>query len=196
MTYPEVKLYVDPVCPFAWTAYQWLVEVEASRPIRFDLCIMSLAILNDGTKGYPLEEQRGLDSAWRPVRVAAALQRDRGQGGLRAYFHAFGRAFHDQGVRPRDEAIRVALHEVDGMYALSAADDSGFDLDVKDSHDAGVEPVGLPGGTPTLHIDGKAFFGPVLSTVPSGEDALEMFESIRVLIRSEAFSEVRRARPE
>lgn len=77
MAPPEVKLFVDPVCPFAWTAYQWLVDVEASHRIYFDVRIMSLAILNDGSKGYPPEDQRGLDSAWRPVRVAAALELER-----------------------------------------------------------------------------------------------------------------------
>lgn len=118
MTPPEVKLFVDPVCPFAWTAYQWLVNVEASRRICFDVRIMSLAILNDGSKGYPPEDQRGLDSAWRPVRVAAALELERGQSGLRCYFQAFGKAFHDARIRPRDEALRAALREVGGMHAL------------------------------------------------------------------------------
>lgn len=191
---PEVKLFVDPVCPFAWTAYQWLVDVEASHRIYFDVRIMSLAILNNGSKGYPPEDQRGLDSAWRPVRVAAALELERGQSGLRSYFQAFGQAFHDTGIRPRDEALRAALREVDGMHALPAADDPNLDSEVRRSHDAGVQPVGLPGGTPTLHIDGKAFFGPVLSFPPTGSEALRIFESIRVLIRNEAFSEVRRAR--
>jgi len=196
MRRPKVDLFVDPVCPFAWIAYRWLHEVEEQRDIEFSLRIMSLAILNDGTKGYPPEEQRGLDSAWRPVRVAAALERRRGQEGLRAFFEAFGQAFHAAGTRPRDTALRDAVRQVGAADALEAADVPDYDGAIRESHAAGIGPVGIPGGTPTLHLDGAAFFGPILNAVPTRVEALEMFDGTRLLARNPQFSELKRARPE
>lgn len=191
----KVDLFADPVCPFAWIAYRWLVEVEESREVELSLRLMSLAILNDGTKGYQPEEERGLDSAWRPVRVAAAVEAARGQDGLRGFFAAFGLAFHVEKVRPRDVAIRVALEEVAAPEAIAAADETLYDVAIHESHDLGVEPVGLPGGTPILHLDGAAFFGPVLNATPVGAEALEMFDGARLLAKNPQFSEMKRARP-
>ncbi|SDF45907.1 hypothetical protein SAMN05216377_10518 [Pseudonocardia oroxyli] len=62
-----VEIFVDPVCPFAWIAYEWIREVERQREIEVRLRIMSLAVLND-----EVESERGRDSAWRPVRVGIA----------------------------------------------------------------------------------------------------------------------------
>lgn len=192
----RVQLFADPVCPFAWIGYRWLCVVEDHRDIELSLQIMSLAILNDGTRGYPPEEKRGLDSAWRPVRVAAAVEAQRGSDGLRDFFEAFGQVFHVENTRPRDAALREALRRVDAAHALPAADVTDYDAVVRESHSRGIEPVGLPGGTPTIHIDGAAFFGPILSAVPAKEEALAVFDGTRLLASNPQFSELKRRRPE
>ena len=190
----KVDLYVDPVCPFAWIAYGWLREVEAQRTIELSVRIMSLAILNDGREGYEPEAKRGLDSAWRPVRVAAAVEEHLGQAGLREYYAAFGRLFHVERVRPRDEVIRRALEEVGMSHLIDAADTTQYDEAVRKSHEAGMQPVGLDVGTPTIHVDGVAFFGPILSAGPRGQDALDMFDGTILIARNPHFSELKRTR--
>lgn len=190
-----VRLYMDPACPFAWISYQWLREVERQREVDFSVQIMSLAILNDGTKGYPPEEDRGEESAWRPVRVAAAVEREHGQLGLRSFLETFGQTFHVEGVRPRTAALKTTLGRIDADSLINAADDPAWDSVVRESHSAGVDAVGLPGGTPILHVDDCAAFGPIVNAPPRGAAALELFDGTRALLSNPQFSELKRARP-
>ncbi|WP_232661907.1 mycothiol-dependent nitroreductase Rv2466c family protein [Pseudonocardia sp. TRM90224] len=189
-----VDCYIDPVCPFAWIAFCWLRQVEPERDLDLRVRIMSLAVLNEGREGHPREETRGLDSAWRPVRVAAAVQARFGQSGLRSYFETFGQLFHVDRVRPRDEVIRQTLHQLQADDLYTAADSTNYDESVRQSHNAGMEPVGLDVGTPTIHVDGVSLFGPVLTSIPKGRDALDLFDGTLLIARNQSFCELKRAR--
>lgn len=191
---PKVELYVDPVCPFAWIASRWLLEVEQHREVTLSFRLMSLAILNDGREGFPAESERGLDSAWRPVRVGAAILDERGEIGLRKYLTGFGRRFHPLGVRPRDRVLRETLGELGAEHLYIAADSSMYDEAVRRSHEAGLGPVGLDVGTPTVHIDNVAFFGPILEAIPRREEALQVFDGALSLARYPHFYELKRTR--
>jgi 2-hydroxychromene-2-carboxylate isomerase len=179
----QVEIYVDPVCPFAWIGYEWITEVQRHRDLDVELRFMSLAVLNAEDAA-----EKGPESAWRPVRVGAALAE------LRPFYEAFGRAYHVRRVRPRDRALREALAEIDATDLLPAADDPSYDAAVRTSHDAGTAPVGLEVGTPTFHVGGAAFFGPVLSAVPRGQAAVDLFDGALLLARNPHFSELKRTR--
>ncbi|ANY06735.1 mycothiol-dependent nitroreductase Rv2466c family protein [Pseudonocardia sp. HH130630-07] len=194
-TVPQVDLFVDPVCPFAWIAFRWLTEqVQPARDLDLRVRLMSLAVLNEGRADHRPEGERGEESAWRPVRVGTALRRSRGEPGVREFVRAFGDRYHQERVRPRDPALRAALDDVGAPELHAFADDPAHDDEVRAEHAAGQDPVGDDVGTPVLHVDGTAFFGPVLGAVPRGQEALDAFDGAVLLARNPRFFELKRTR--
>ncbi|WP_433798916.1 mycothiol-dependent nitroreductase Rv2466c family protein [Actinomycetospora sp. CA-084318] len=184
-----MRLYVDPVCPFAYVALCWLEEVVAQRSVDLEVRLMSLAVLGEADADRGPESARGTESAWRPVRVGVAVG-DR----LPEFVSRFGALYHREGVRGRDEVLRRVLTAMDLLPLWSAADDASLDAEVRRSHDEGMAAVGLDVGTPVVHVDGVAFFGPVLGAIPRGRAALEVFDGAVALARSPGFSELKRTR--
>jgi len=73
-------------------------------------------------------------------------------------------------------------------------DDSSYDDAIAASHERGMSQVGNEVGTPTIAFEGRAFFGPVISKAPKGEDAGRLWDAFVTLSAFEHFSELKRAR--
>jgi len=186
--------WFDPICPWAWMSSRWMLEVEQVRDVSVRWHVMSLAYLNEG-RDLPESYQELMAQAWGPVRVVIAAAAAHGDDVVLPLYTALGTRFHLE-QRPKDRAtIEDALAEVglptDLADAMTATD---FDEQLKKSHHAGMDQVGMDVGTPVISVDGVAFFGPVVSPTPRGEAAGRLWDGVLLVAGTDGFFELKRSR--
>ncbi|MBS4752661.1 DsbA family protein [Nocardioides sp. zg-ZUI104] len=199
-TLDRADFWFDPLCPFAWITSRWVLEVEKVRDIEVVWHVMSLAYLNKD-RDLPEEYRAMMAPAWGPVRVLLAAQQRYGAKVLLPLYDAFGQRIHLEGRKLHEEpdGARGLIAEVLAEVGLEpdlieAAGDSSYDEAVAASHHEGMDAVGDDVGTPTIHINGSAFFGPVLSKIPRGEDAGRLWDGCVAVAAFPYFYELKRSR--
>ncbi|MCU1490390.1 MAG: DSBA-like thioredoxin domain protein [Acidimicrobiaceae bacterium] len=190
-----VDFWFDPICPWAWIASRWMLEVEKVRPVSVRWHVMSLAYLNADKEGLSEQYRQALADAWGPVRTCIAAEQTEGSQVLLPLYTALGERFHLRGEPRSVETIAAALDEVGLPTSLAeAATSTKWDEELQRSHHEGMDQVGYEVGTPVISVEGVAFFGPVMSPIPRGEAAATLFDGVLAVAGTDGFFELKRSR--
>ncbi|MGP4084983.1 mycothiol-dependent nitroreductase Rv2466c family protein [Streptomyces sp. KR55] len=200
----RVDFWFDPLCPWAWMTSRWVLEVEKVRDIEVHWHIMSLAVLNEDKLDELPEEYREMlaKTAWQPARVVTAAWQKHGGEVLGPLYTALGTRFHNRGEGPTRESVAAALAEVDlpaDLIDYFDQEDFEFDAQLRASHKEGIDKVGQEVGTPVISVPGPdgtevAFFGPVVTPAPKGEEAARLWDGTLAVASVPGFYEIKRTR--
>ncbi len=201
----DLHFYFDPVCPFAWITSKWVRTVAAQRDYLVDWRFISLRQVNahlDYDTHFPPEYEAGHTAGLKLLRVAAQVREEHGRDAVGALYAAYGTRLFEVSPGP-DIASEIgpfvatclADAELPGHLA-TAVDDASYDVVIQDETDEALRLTGKDVGTPIVHVDppaGVAFFGPVISRLPSDAEAIELWDHVIGLVRFPGFAELKRS---
>ncbi|WP_227878345.1 DsbA family protein [Arthrobacter dokdonensis] len=195
---PETAdFWFDPTCPYAWVTSRWIGEVEQVRNISVRWHVMSLSVLNEHKEDISDAYKAHIARAWGPVRVIVAAAAAHGQEVIKPLYDAMGTQIHVHGNGDLSDVVDKALAEV-GLPAelAAAATTDAHDASLRASHEEGISQVGQEVGTPIVAFNGTAFFGPVITRIPRGEEAGKLWDATLTLAGFPYFFEIKRTRTE
>lgn len=186
--------WFDPSCPYTWLTSRWLLEVEKVRPVEVHWRLMSLSVLNEGRDDDPEGDSEGY--LWVPVRVCAAVLEGYGQEALARFYTAMWTAGRERGQEWPDslhDALTAAGLPLD---LAEAGASTAHDEAIRASHAEGIGLIGDHVGTPVVAVTGTGgervvFFGPVISQVPTGEEAGRLWDGTLLVAGTPAFHELK-----
>lgn len=215
----DIEFFFDPMCPFAWITSRWVVEVAEQRDLDVTWRFISLAILNqDNIAQMEADLAAGVDPSLPPqyrdlvhhgsrlLRIAAAVREQGGNDAVAAFYTATGELLHPggrsgllwQGEHPGDlegDAVAAA-----GLPAelVAAADDPAFDAIVAEETELALSRTGRDVGTPIITFDTQrpdeaSLFGPVISRIPRGEEAVALWDAVAFVARTPGIAEFKRS---
>lgn len=204
----KVTFYFDVSCPFCWVTSRWIKEVEKVRDIEVEWKPMSLSVLNEGRDELPEDYKFMMQCNWTPARLFNAVFSQDGQEAVDKLYTALGTKIHNENRIDRhahvdepehafDELIKEALAEV-GLpeERLAQALTTEFDELMRENHAEAMKEVGNDVGTPVVKLNDVAFFGPVLTRIPRGEEAGKIFDGAVAVASYPYFFEIKRSRTE
>ena len=172
-----VDFWFDPVCPWAWISSRWLLHAAEVRDISPSFHVMSLSVLNEGRE-VPEKYQELYPAALKLVRCLIAAEQAHGNEVLLPLYTALGNRLHLEQRKDYDAVLA----------------ESAFDEALRLSHHQGMDPVGMEVGTPVIHVGDIAFFGPVITPAPRGEDAGRLYDGLIAVASVPGFYEMKRTR--
>jgi len=202
----DLEFFFDPVCPFAWVTSRWVKEVQAQREYEVTWRFISLAIINEkrDSDWYTPEYREGHLTGTMGLRVADEVRQTVGNDGVDRLYTALGTAFHPGRRRAEMTEDPVPFLEsllkeidLDPQLAQHALDES-HDAYLRQETELAFSRTGPDVGTPILTFNPASdreasFFGPVISQTPRGEDAVRLWDAVKVLAETPSMSELKRS---
>lgn len=193
------EMWFDPLCPWAWMTSRWLINAAQVRNLSITWSVMSLSVLNEG-RDLPEGYRAMMDRGWGPVRAVIAatkdLPEDEANDLRKAMYDAFGQRIHLEG---RGDDLDAVIAEVVAELelpeeVLQAAGTDVVDAELRASHQRAMDLVGDEVGTPVVAVEGTAFFGPVVTPAPKGEEAGRLWDGCLLVASTPGFFELKRTR--
>ncbi|MBW3555486.1 MAG: DsbA family protein [Actinobacteria bacterium] len=195
---PErVRFYFDPICPWCYQTSRWARRLEELGVIEIDWGLFSLELQNAGNE--PEELAAAHVKSGLALRTAVMVRGAAGAAGVGRFYKSLGRRVHEHG-EPLEEPATVEAALVDVGLDPALCDEAS-------QNEAATEQVAIEHrelcertrsfGVPTIVLDdgdGPAIFGPVISEVPTDDDAVELWRHTSWLVRYANFSELKRDR--
>ncbi len=190
----QAEFWFDPLCPWAWMTSRWILEVTKVRDIDVKWNLFNLAYLNRD-KDVSEEYKSKLINSWYCTRVIAAAQNLKGDSITLPLYTSISSRIHLKKMEVAEELFKESLTELglSDSLAKSMVDES-LDNQIIESHERGIKLVGNDVGTPIIAIDGIAFFGPVISPAPKGEEAGKLWDGVVGVASYPGFFEIKRSR--
>lgn len=192
----RLRFHFDPACPWCYQTSRWARRLEELGWVELTWGLFSLELINQGDEE---SVRKGHAYAAPSLRIAQVLGEEVGSAAVGAFYATLGRRVHERAEPAAERPTLVGALEEAGLDASyldkALADDSSWDR-VREQHDRLVETT-RSFGVPAIVLDdgqGPAIFGPVISEVPSDEDAVELLRHVVWLARYENFSELKRDR--
>jgi len=208
----DAEFFWDPVCPWAWITSRWVHEAMTVRDYRVDWRFICLKLVNkdkDYGKDFPDGYVKGHTAGLRMLRVAAAAKAEGDNAAAERFYTELGTRIHNEERRREfvDEELEAVGNGVitDALSAaglapnlLAAADDAQWDEVLQADTDVALERTGGDVGTPILTFgpgtdEEASFFGPVISRIPRGDEAAELWDAVVKLARWPGMAELKRS---
>ena len=209
MSEADIHFYFDPVCPFAWMTSKWVRMVQAQRDYTVDWRFISLRMINaavDYDSNFPAGYEAGHTAGLRLLRVAARTRAEHGRNAVGQLYQALGARIFDTAAEPghADDGYRGTRAFTEPVLAeaglpaglADALDDASVDAVISRETEEALALTGKDVGTPIIWFrppDGVAFFGPVISRLPTQAQAVPLWDNVLGLASFPGFAELKRS---
>ena len=192
----NVTFWFDPVCPFCWMTSRWIKSIEHARQLEIDWQPISLLFKSGMEPGHPFYERasrtRDLLRVIESVRAAGLETR------IGDLYTEFGRRIHNDEAPDFEIAPILDQLGIDTSHAAALKQET-FDAAIRERMEVGLALTGPDVGTPLIAFDNTSgtrvgFFGPVITTFPAPQAALELWDSFVGMANYDGFFELKRTR--
>jgi len=202
----DLEFFYDPICPWAWITSRWVVEVQQQRHYEVEWRPISLWIINEDrtSEWYTPEYRAGHLVGHQMLRVADALREQDQSASIGSLYTAVGEAFHLAKRRDEMKTDPVAfMAEMLSSVGLDEAlakhtEDESHDEHLRAEVELAFSRTGRDVGTPilTFHPGTEregSFFGPVISRIPRGEEAVKLWDAVEIIATMSGVAELKRS---
>ena len=174
---------------------RWLLDEVIATGRSVTLRQINLAVLNDGHDAA-LAQRAKLKWSLRMGWVFAAATDEGGLGAFRELYEALGAVVHNGGGHIAESSVKEALTATSYSTALvDALDDSAWDDAVRAAHQRSQEALGGSGGSYIIAVDGKGFFGLVLTGLTARDAGVALLDAVVIAASISEFAVLQRYSP-